>query len=151
MVKIDLLGFKMSLTNTQVSLAVMALIVVVALVVLCLTKVFCLNTWFEGAYDNVFKEGFAEQEGVLANDKATVILFYAPWCPHCKDIMPKWNSLEKKYKDHSRLRVKKINCDEHQEEAEKNQIEGYPTIILFKDGKKINLSPSQLDNIENFV
>lgn len=32
-------------------------------------------------------------------DKFNVVFlkFYAPWCPHCQDLAPKWNTMAKKF------------------------------------------------------
>ena len=50
--------------------------------------------------------------------------------------MPEWNKLEQSMNG-SQTNVNKVNCEENPEEAKKNNVDGFPTIILFKDGKSI--------------
>lgn len=76
-------------------------------------------------------------EGFTASEKKMVVLFYAPWCPHCKDLMPTWNKLAQKHSGNSAVELKKVNCDEHPEEAQKHKVEGYPTIIMFRNGREV--------------
>lgn len=79
------------------------------------------------------KESFEDS----ANDgKRTIVLYYAPWCGHCKNLKPKWEKVAEKYKNDGTVTFKKVNCDDNPEEAQKMGIEGYPTIILFSSGKK---------------
>jgi len=70
-------------------------------------------------------------------DKEVVIkLFYAPWCPHCKNMMSEWEKLPKKLNG-TGVQVDKVDCDANPEVAKDNDVDGFPTIILFKDGKAI--------------
>lgn len=61
--------------------------------------------------------------------------FYVDWCIHCHIMAPFINSLAKKYE--GRMEVKKLHCEENEAIAQKYQIDTYPTLILFKGGKKI--------------
>lgn len=65
------------------------------------------------------------------NNNEEIVLFYAPWCGHCKKMMPEWDSLGNKV---GNVNVKKINSDEHNELVSKNNVQGFPTIIYFKNG-----------------
>tara|TARA_Y100000591_G_scaffold324886_1_gene344989 strand:+ start:25 stop:444 length:420 start_codon:yes stop_codon:yes gene_type:complete len=64
----------------------------------------------------------------------TFILYYVEWCPHCKVVKPHWDKLEKDA-DLNHINIKKINCEENEEEVEKNNIEGFPTILHTRNGK----------------
>ena|SRR3989338_8018775 len=68
-----------------------------------------------------------------------LVLFYAPWCPHCKNLMPVWEKLTQKFDKNKNagVTVRKVDCQAHPEEAKIHQIDGYPTIILFSRGRKI--------------
>lgn len=59
------------------------------------------------------------------------VLFYAPWCGHCKRVMPHWDNLEK---SNVGVNVKKVNSDENKELTEKHGITGFPTIRYFSNG-----------------
>ena len=77
------------------------------------------------------------QNGAEAAGSPKIVLYYVPWCPHCKNVMPEWNKLEKEA-DKTGVAVEKVDCEEKPEEAQKQDVEGFPTIILFKDGKVVN-------------
>jgi protein disulfide-isomerase-like protein len=63
-----------------------------------------------------------------ANPKAFV-LFYAPWCGHCKAIKPDWADLSVAVKDV--LPVVAVDCTEHATVCSKYKVQGYPTIRYF--------------------
>ena len=65
----------------------------------------------------------------LAGD-SKLVLFYAPWCGHCKTLMPAWDQLAQENKDV----MMKVNCDEQPEVAEKHGIAGFPTIKFCRNG-----------------
>lgn len=74
------------------------------------------------------------EEGFNKN-KPSIILYYAPWCGHCKKMMPEWEKLTAKM--NSVINVLKVNCDEEAEKAQQEGIQSFPTIIMYKDNKKI--------------
>ena len=94
------------------------------------------------------KERFQNMNENFENsDKPNMVLFYAPWCPHCKSMMGDWEKLRNRVGN--KVEVVKVNCDEQPEMAEKHDVKGFPTIILFKDGRKIHFEGSR--NLENFT
>lgn len=73
-----------------------------------------------------------EQE-VLHSNQLTLVDFWAPWCSPCQMIA---QILEELSKEHdNKLKICKINIDEHQSAAAKYQILSIPTLLFFKDGK----------------
>jgi protein disulfide-isomerase-like protein len=90
-------------------------------------------------YTTYLKEGFENID--LDNETKSgkhLVLFYADWCGHCKKIKPEWDEAAAEIKDKDK-KMLKINCgggsEKEKELMEKYNIDGYPTIILFKDGK----------------
>jgi protein disulfide-isomerase-like protein len=65
------------------------------------------------------------------DDKPQFVLFYAPWCGHCKRVMPAFDQLGEQYEGVS---VVKVNCDENPEAAKMHQIQGFPTLKFFRNG-----------------
>jgi len=88
-----------------------------------------------------------------AQGQCEIVLFYAPWCPHCKDMMPEWEKLAQKHSGSSVLKVRKVDSDASPDEAKEHKVDGYPTIILFKNGKKIVYQSGQRDakSLEEFA
>ena len=69
--------------------------------------------------------------------------FWAPWCGPCLRIAPVLEELAGEYQ--GRVKVMKVNVDENRPVAEKFQITGIPTMILFKNGKEIDRVAGALD------
>lgn len=61
--------------------------------------------------------------------KDVLVMFYAPWCPHCKDLMPVWDQLAKDLADSTDLIIAKI--DDTANEVNEVQIDGYPSIVFY--------------------
>lgn len=62
--------------------------------------------------------------------------FWATWCPPCRQMAP---ILDEVAKDVSgKVTVAKVDVDQNKEIASRYNIQGIPTLILFKDGKEIN-------------
>ena len=82
-----------------------------------------------------------------------LVLFYAPWCPHCKDIMPTWDALmTDSTQGKLSVSVEKVDCDKNPEQATQNGVNGFPTIILFKGTDKVVYQGDRSKkSIENFV
>lgn len=59
--------------------------------------------------------------------------FWAPWCGPCKMIAPMIDEIAADYE--GKVKVCKVNTDEHREAAVEYAINAIPTIILFNDGQ----------------
>ncbi|ENN75631.1 protein disulfide-isomerase [Dendroctonus ponderosae] len=66
----------------------------------------------------------------LDKDKDVLVEFYAPWCGHCKQLLPIYERLAKHYKDNPNVVIAKI--DSTANELEDHKILSFPTIKLFK-------------------
>lgn len=91
------------------------------------------------------KEGFESQPQDLEEtvaSKKSMVLFHANWCGHCKKLMPEWDKLSNKWNDaQDNVQFIKVECgnpkenEEHKKIMEKYNIQGYPTIYVFENGK----------------
>ncbi|AAZ12643.1 protein disulfide isomerase, putative [Trypanosoma brucei brucei TREU927] len=75
----------------------------------------------------------------LDTEKHVFVMFYAPWCGHCKRLKPKWEELAKEMKDETSVVIARLDADKHRNVAERFDVRGYPTLLLFARSKKEGL------------
>lgn len=62
---------------------------------------------------------------LLENDKAALVLFYAPWCGHCKNVMPEYDMASIKLNTiNSYCNLYKIDATENKNLSETFNITG---------------------------
>jgi len=72
-------------------------------------------------------------EEVGSSDVPVVVEFWADWCAPCKAIAPVLESIASDYE--GRLKVFKVNTDEHPALAGRYDVMSVPTILAFHDGE----------------
>ncbi len=84
-------------------------------------------------------------------NKPILVDFWAPWCVYCRRIGPGLNILAEQYKD--TLVIGKINIDEEQELAVKEQIEVIPTLVIYRGGQALAsiVAPESKAQIQAFI
>ncbi|CBH10539.1 thioredoxin, putative [Trypanosoma brucei gambiense DAL972] len=70
----------------------------------------------------------------LGSHKPVFILFYAPWCGHCKRLHPEWEKFAKSVE--GIVRVGAVNADEHQQLGQQFNLRGFPTVKFWGLGEK---------------
>jgi len=70
---------------------------------------------------------------IINDDKPVLVDFHAEWCGPCKMMAPELKRFAEINKEI--VRVLKIDIDKNQPTASHFNIQGVPTLILFKKGK----------------
>lgn len=74
----------------------------------------------------------------VVNSKGTVLIdFWATWCGPCRMLSPIVDDVAAA---HPELKVGKVNIDEQPDLANQFNVMSIPTLIVFKDGQKVNES-----------
>jgi thioredoxin 1 len=71
-------------------------------------------------------------EMIATSDVPVVVEFWAEWCPPCKLIAPVLESIA--VAQAHKLRIFKVNVDEHSELAVRYDVVSIPTLLVFRDG-----------------
>lgn len=109
------------------------------------TVVLCVFMWVVYKFISVFyREGFESNphdfEENIKNGKK-LVLFYATWCGHCNEMKQYWDDASNTVNNDKHIKMVKINVGDeknpkHKRIAEKYNISGFPTILLFDSGLK---------------
>jgi thiol-disulfide isomerase/thioredoxin len=89
-----------------------------------------------------YYEGYSNNSN--NNDNVAIIrMFKVDWCPHCKKALPEFQSVKDQYDGKTingyKLSLVVVDGEDPANESLVNEfkIQGYPTVVLTKDGKNI--------------
>lgn len=98
----------------------------------------------EHLFDKRFVKSLTNKDfdslGNLRKKGCVWVVFYAPWCGHCKSLAPEWNKFAETaaFAD-----VYTVNSDEEKELLSRLNsivpgfVEGFPTIVAYKEGVSV--------------
>ncbi|MCT1902839.1 thioredoxin family protein [Oceanobacillus sojae] len=76
----------------------------------------------------------AEFQEIIQSEKPVIIKFFADWCPDCKRMDMFIGEVMEEFENYDWYEV---NSDEVSGLAEKYEVMGIPSILLFQNGEKI--------------
>jgi thioredoxin 1 len=72
---------------------------------------------------------------VLQSPQPVLVDFWAEWCGPCKMIAPVLDELATEYG--GKVKIAKVNIDEHQNLAAQYRVTAIPTLLVFKGGQVV--------------
>ena len=72
---------------------------------------------------------------VLQSSEPVLVDFFAEWCGPCKAMAPALEQVAAEMK--GKVKVAKLDVDQNPEVTQKYRIQAMPTLMIFKDGKKV--------------
>jgi len=80
---------------------------------------------------NVGDDNFKQE--VLDSQVPVLVDFWATWCGPCRQIAPALEDFASKYK--GKVKVAKLNIDDHQATAQQYRVMSIPTVLMFNNGQ----------------
>ena len=75
------------------------------------------------------------EEEVNSSTVPVLVDYWAEWCGPCKMIGPLVEEMAEEYSN--RLKVGKLDVDENQSSASKQNVMSIPTLLIFKEGEVV--------------
>lgn len=88
-----------------------------------------------GPYTLEFTDADFDAE-VLGSENPVLVDFWAIWCGPCRMMAPVIDSLAEKYA--GRVKVGKLDVDHNPASAQRFNVRGIPTMLLFKGGQVVD-------------
>jgi len=86
---------------------------------------------------NVLELDDASFVGTLEEHDTALVMFYAPWCGHCKKLKPEFDKAAKDLANNDpKVTLAKVDCTEGgKDTCNQFEVRGYPTLKIFRGGE----------------
>ena len=95
-----------------------------------------LGVVFEKSPVTVLTDNF--DTGVMQKEKDVLLLLYVPWCDWCKRIASDYIKATERLASNSKVELMVVDVTQRQLTHPKVEIQGFPTVFLFKNVDKAN-------------
>ncbi|OTF78904.1 protein disulfide-isomerase A4-like protein, partial [Euroglyphus maynei] len=95
----------------------------------------------------------ANFDDTIESESLILVQFYAPWCGHCKRLKPEYERAARRLLEREKpIKLAKVDATAEQELAQRFEVKGYPTLFIFRNGKKsIYKGPRDENGIVDFM
>lgn len=86
---------------------------------------------------NVLELGDSDFDSTLENHELALVMFYAPWCGHCKRMKPEFDKAAVTLSANDPpVTLAKVDCTEAgKDTCGRFEVRGYPTVKIFRNGE----------------
>lgn len=130
---------------TRQTLSLISIVAILQIILLNLMQANAHDDW--GGNVVVLTESNFDKN-VLDSDDVWLVNFYAPWCPHCKNLKPVFEDASRAIRKEGLKNIKlgAIDASQYQSYAQKYGIRGFPTLKYFPAGPKTSSDAKDYDN-----
>jgi protein disulfide-isomerase-like protein len=94
-------------------------------------------------------------DNAISQNPSVLVMFYAPWCGHCKHAKPEYSSAATKLKEEGyEGKLAAVDATIAPILSKKYEVKGFPTLLYFKDGEKAfeyGSNPRTADGFASFM
>ncbi|GMH32355.1 hypothetical protein BSKO_00189 [Bryopsis sp. KO-2023] len=87
--------------------------------------------WCSADVVHLDKQTFQEK---TSDGNVWFIKFFAPWCGHCKSLVPVWKGLGEEFRSNKQVKIAHVDCTIDKEVCTKAQVRTFPTLIVYYGG-----------------
>jgi protein disulfide-isomerase A6 len=71
---------------------------------------------------------------VMDSNKDVLVEFYAPWCGHCKKLVPEYEKAAQAFQNDQNIVIAKMDADKFKDIPSRYDVKGFPTLKFFPRG-----------------